>query len=67
MAFLIAQGITYKGWDSEKIIKRITLLRIIVILHYVLLNIQFLTFYAPSFGLLIRYVEEGQMEIIKIN
>jgi hypothetical protein len=29
--------------------------------------IQFLTFHAPSFGLLLRYVEENQEDIFLIN
>ena len=60
IAFLVAKELTFNRWNSEKTIKRITLLRTIVILHYVQLSIQFVTFYAPSFGLLIRYIENDK-------
>jgi hypothetical protein len=52
VSFLIARSIEKKGWQSEKTLRKITIQRIIMIIHYILLALEFVVLHAPSFGLL---------------
>jgi hypothetical protein len=67
IAIIIAWAVIFRGWDSEQTIMKITILRTLIVIHYILLSIQFITFHAPSFGLLIRYVDNNERNIFKID
>lgn len=52
ISFLIGRSFEKKGWQSEKTLRKITIQRIIMIGHYIILSLEFVVLHAPSFGLL---------------
>jgi len=39
IAFLIAQSLIFEGWKSEQTIRKITILRAIIVIHYIFLSV----------------------------